>query len=81
MKTTLKYIIWDGSFPTLFGEYFKHNQVRVAGEADAPTSAGFVDLTTNENGVTTVRCYGESTSMSLKSEPRDEILIARLFNN
>lgn len=83
----LKYIIFDGALPVVFGEYFKHSDV-VINNGSEPTSAGFCfikeavvinnDISTKR---VTVTCFGESTSLKLKSLPSDNKMIEKLFSH
>lgn len=66
------------SAPILFNEPHIHSEV---GEGFKVSSAGFVDITVDSNGVATVVCHGESISLNIKSNPiEDKIKIERLLN-
>jgi hypothetical protein len=83
----LKYVIYDDCYPVIFGEYFKHTDVRTFKQA---TSAGFVSLkevdTPESSQFCCARmlkayCYGESFSLGVKSRGEDDArLIERMFN-
>lgn len=75
-NNNLKYVIFDGALPVVFGDYFKHSDVYVNGYT--ATSAGYC----NVKHVTVLRhgkpvssieleCFGESISLKLKPKPSD----------
>lgn len=83
----LKYVIFDNLYPVVFGEYAQHSEVRI--KHRMPTSAGFVQLREEDAPadsrfcsarITKVSCYGESISLGVKSDPKDERFIENLFN-
>jgi hypothetical protein len=83
----LKYVIFDNLYPVVFGEYAQHSEVKI--KFRTPTSAGFVQLREEDAPansrfcsarITTASCYGESISLNLKSDPKDERVIENLFN-
>lgn len=44
-----------------------------------PISAGFLHITTNEEGNPCMKCYGESVSLGLKSQEEDSDVATRRF--
>jgi hypothetical protein len=82
----LKYVIFDGSMPVIFGGYFQHKEVR-AGEV---TSAGFCSIrevpTPEDSMICTptmfsAEVWGESVGLGVKSDPHDAELIERMLNS
>ena len=82
----MKYVVFDGAYPMVFGEYFQHKDVRALGR---PTSAGFLQIKEVEARpehntccaqYTEVHPYGESISLGLKSKEEDKFLLEKLFN-
>lgn len=79
----LKYIIFDNAFPVVFGEYFKHSDMQISNGLK-PTSAGFCIVKSENDDAkkhNKVICFGESTSLNLKSSPLDSKMVERLFNS
>jgi hypothetical protein len=70
----IKYVVISEMFPILFSEAQKHSDFLAMGNI---TSAGFVDIQDPKNPVT----YGKSTSLKLKPDPCDEILIEVMLKN
>lgn len=69
----MKYIMFDETFPVVFGEYFTHKDVTVP-NAGKPTSAGFFSIQDGK-----VQTYGVSVSLELKSKPEDAFFIQHLL--
>jgi|WetSurMetagenome_2_1015567.scaffolds.fasta_scaffold966895_2 hypothetical protein len=65
----IKYVMFDGAFPVVFGEYIKHSDVSV--KDLKPTSAGFIQL--GMPGEITV--YGKSESLDLAPTEDDDAII------
>lgn len=82
----LKYVVFDGALPVVFGEYFKHCDVFVRGSE--ATSAGFCTIeqvtVVNHGKVESsfkVECFGESTSLKLKTKPNDCRVLTKVLND
>lgn len=73
----MKYVIIGNAFPIIFHEAIEH--AAVAGSNIPATSAGFVDIEQSD-GKIFAKCYGESISLELKSDPCDSELIETLLN-
>lgn len=70
--------------PILFPDNaaIKHSDVKIInnyGEKGVPVSAGFCSISNGSFGYT-VQCYGESISLNLQSDPKDEEAIRFLLN-
>lgn len=84
----IKYVVYDNFYPVIFGEYFKHTDVK--GGYKQATSAGFVrlqEIDTPEDSafcqcrITKAHCYGESISLNLKSRGEEDArLIDKMLN-
>ena len=78
-----KYIILNGNKPILFGTMMNHDQVANSLSKSlplTPTSAGFVGIKYRQmTQEIEVSVYGESTSLNLKSDPVDAILIEQML--
>jgi hypothetical protein len=75
----MKYIVFEGNQAVLIPKEsgMNHSDIRFVdnyGTKWKPVSAGFCYL--NEDGA---KCYGESTSLKLKSKESDSQIINRLF--
>lgn len=74
MKT--KYVITKKKVAILFSELIQHSEFK----NDEPISAGFVSISADMENLNwaTCKCYGESISLNLKSNPvEDEKIIKR----
>lgn len=75
--TILKYIINHSKIPVIFSNDIQHNDVLQSG-----ISAGFlVIIYDQENKRFTSKCFGESTSLNLKSALTDVIVVEDYLNN
>lgn len=75
--TILKYIITDKEIPVIFSTEIQHNTVLQTG-----ISAGFlIIIYDKENKKFTSRCFGESSSLNLKSELTDVLVVDNYLNN
>lgn len=85
----IKYVIIDETYPIIFSEAHQHSSFRdISGNV---TSAGFcsfqeVDTPVGsrfcQSRIIQARCYGESVSLNIKSDPeKDAIILTRLFNS
>lgn len=78
----MKYIMFKGNTDFLiFPESLSHDEVVLAGHGIK--SAGFVKIMPNPEGGTAViaRCYGESTSLKIKSRPDHDSLVITIALN
>jgi hypothetical protein len=82
----IKYIIVDAGFgteaPVLFSELLKHSEVANGRKV---YGAGFVQIHAEEKDgeqVLVATCYGESTSLDIKSRPEEDskIVTSQLFS-
>ena len=69
----VKYIKTESNQIIVFPETMKHSQFKMFN----PVSAGFVHITSNNRGMPTCTCYGESVSLKLKSDETDSVLAYR----
>ena len=78
MTTILKYIINVSNVPVLFGRDILHNSL-----GQEIKSAGFLMISYDSiNARVVVKCFGESTSLNIKSNPiEDNKLIENFFND
>lgn len=76
--SVLKYIINVKNEPILFSRYILHNTINQEAK-----SAGFMILNYDSlANLFVVKCFGESTTLMLKSNPQiDEKLIESFLNN
>jgi hypothetical protein len=71
-----KYIILDSRTPIVFPETYGHNEMKYwVAPGAVCTGAGFVSIT--EHGF--YKCYGESTSLKIKSNGDSDSKILNLF--
>jgi hypothetical protein len=70
----MKYIIFDNKYPVIFPESITHCTVKL--ESKKPTSAGYLDISWNGS----IKVFGESGTLNLKSKPEDRILIEKMIN-
>ena len=77
----VKYVIFDECFPVIFNVALNHNDILCKGRK--PTSAGFFDIQYNsKEDKYYPKCYGESTSLGIKSDPNnDERMINLTINS
>ena len=69
-----KYIRTEGGDIIIFSEVINHSQFRNWN----PVSAGFIMFYTDkETGNPNCKCYGESISLGLKSNPEEDTIRAR----
>lgn len=72
----LKYVVDELGEFAIFSEYVKHSDVANQFRHTEIVGAGFVEIFDGE-----VTCYGESTSLKIKSRgEKDATLIAHKFN-
>ena len=76
MNSNWKYVVFEGDlgieYPVIFPPYTNHSSIRdLSGKA---ISAGFVIF---EDGI--LIPYGESVTLKLKSRPKDQKLLNKLF--
>lgn len=72
----LKYIITDKEEPIIFSSDIQHDTV-----VKTCSSAGFLIVTFDiVNNKFIAKCYGESTSLKLKSEDKDTLVIENYLN-
>ena len=57
----------------IFGELYTHDMFRNFN----PVSAGFIDIGTDKNGFLDCSCYGESISLGLKADIKEDTELAR----
>lgn len=76
-----KYIVFESGYSEdilIFGSTQKHsdvvNMMRLT--KDDIISAGFVAIY-EDNGEVVVRCYGESTSLNIKSRAKEDTFLAK----
>ncbi len=88
----MKYIIDDHNTFLIFSKVIKHSDVKpqglgmVVGAGFCTIRLGYVpDKCTDDCGsektVVNVHCYGESTSLGIKSREEDEVIINQKINN
>lgn len=70
----MKYIIFEDVNLLIFPGFMTHREVALHYGIDRATSAGFVDI---DNRL----CYGESTSLELKSRPGDSAILKVAIEN
>lgn len=68
-----KYIKTKDKQIIVFGAYFTHDQFKQF----EPISAGFIDIGTDKNGFLDCSCYGESISLGLKADKKEDTELAR----
>ena len=68
-----KYIKTKDKQIIVFGEYYTHDEFKKF----EPISAGFIWFDTNLQGETTCHCYGESISLGLKADEKEDTELAR----
>jgi hypothetical protein len=76
-----KYIIFkDGCLEDIitFSELMNHNNMARALAPESIISAGFLEVYAGEDGQLGVACFGESTTLSLKSRGEVDARIAML---
>ena len=69
----IKYIRTQDDEIIIFGEIMQHSEFKIW----YPKSAGFISIGIDENGNPSCRCYGESISLNLKSNPEEDTQLAR----
>ena len=69
----VKYIRTNHNEIIIFGEIMNHSDF----SRFNPISAGFISFGLNREGNPTCRCYGESISLNMKSNPEEDTLIAK----
>jgi hypothetical protein len=86
-KMKLKYILTKSGAFVIFHPVTAHNDM-ARGLYGEPISAGFcyIDITTPKPEeykapTLSIRCFGESISMKLKSRPEDSEIITKALNN
>ena len=73
----LKYIITDKKIPVIFSRDIIHNEI-----LHSAISAGFLIIKYNViDNQFAVKCYGESTSLNLKTDKEDQAIIRHYLNN
>ena len=77
MNTSAKYIIFENSdgheFAVLFHYITPHSDIRVRA---LPIRARFFRITAEDSKID-VECWGESTTLSIKSDPEKDVNIVR----
>jgi len=68
----IKYIRTKDNKIIVFGEVFQHSDF----EKHEPVSAGFISFGTNKIGNPSCKCYGESISLTLKSNQEEDTILA-----
>ena len=68
---TAKYIVTNGCI-IVFSAALKHSDFKHFNI----TSAGFVSFGVDKDNNTSARCYGESTSLGIKSSPEEDTRLA-----
>jgi hypothetical protein len=69
----VKYIKTKDKQIIVFGEYYTHDQFRNF----EPISAGFIGFGNDKNGFPDCTCYGESISLGLKADEKEDTELAR----
>jgi hypothetical protein len=69
----VKYIRTKDNEIIVFGEIMQHSDFRHFN----PVSAGFISFGINEEGNPTCRCFGESFSLRIKSNPEEDTMYAK----
>ena len=69
----VKYIRTKDDEIIIFGEIMVHSDFRHF----KPVSAGFISFGINKEGHPTCRCYGESISLNMESNPEEDTLLAK----
>jgi hypothetical protein len=69
----IKYVITKNKEIIVFPTSLKHSDF----EEFNPISAGFISIGVNEDNNLTFSCYGESLSLGLKSNPKEDTEIAK----
>lgn len=77
MFSRIKYVVTKDKSIIVFSETFNHSDFR----SKEPISAGFISFGINKQGNPTCSCYGESTSLGLKSDPERDTTIAKRHLN
>jgi hypothetical protein len=77
MRKVLKYVINQNDIPILFSTDILHSDI-----LQEAKSAGFLSVKfVGKKRKYVVKCFGESTSLNLKSDVKhDEVIIEKLFN-
>jgi hypothetical protein len=76
-----KYIVFkDGSIEDIitFSELMNHNRAALALDPESIISAGFLEVYAGDDGELGVACFGESTTLHLKSRGDEDARIAML---
>ena len=76
MQQAGKYVILRGLGPVLFGEGILHKDATLGKRV---VSAGFFKVSADGCGEIWVHCYGESTSLGIGVDPKDEQCIKNLL--
>jgi hypothetical protein len=68
-----KYIKTENNQIVVFGEYYTHDEFIKF----KPISAGFINFGNDANGFPDCACYGESISLGLKADEKEDTELAR----
>ena len=79
----IKYLMLPNDEPVIFPDYIGHDDMALKLGEVKPISGGFVQFMCNPTDHTEIliTCYGESTSLGLKSTERDTKIIQRMFKD
>lgn len=69
----VKYIKTEDKQIIVFGEYYTHDQFKHF----KPISAGFIGFDVDKEGQLDCYCYGESISLGLKADDKEDTELAR----
>lgn len=72
--SNVKYIRTKDGEIIVFSSLQQHSDFKVY----EPVSAGFVSIGVNKDRQPTIKCYGESVSLRMKSNPEEDSELARL---
>ena len=77
----IKYVMFNGMFPIIFGGYFKHKDIADVFDKN-PTSAGFMTMKADPFGNRIkVEVYGESISLKRRPSEEDIPILSRVVNS
>ena len=77
MSHQMKYVVLNYDTPIIFFDIQKHSDFKQMGNI---TSAGFITIFEDRNECDTkCMCYGESTSLKIKSDPDDTFMFNTLL--
>ena len=68
-----KYVRTKNGVIIVFSELLQHSEFRKF----EPISAGFISFGVNKDGNPTCSCYGESISLGLESNPKEDTELAK----